>query len=80
MKMILRRYLRDAASNIMEGDLVTQGKALVAAFFCGCAVVQTVMGPNFNPFSLVHNAAYTVSGVPNPAATAVVTADKPKED
>lgn len=76
-----KRYLRDAASHFLEGDLVVQGKALVAAFFCACAIAQTFIGPSFNPFTPVHTAVYTVTGVSNPDAVAVEpAADKPKED
>ncbi|CAM9281717.1 unnamed protein product [Pylaiella littoralis] len=73
-------YLRDAAGNFMEGDLVTQGKAIVAGFLCACAIGQTVMGPAFNPFTPMHNVAYTVTGVPSSEAVAVATAEKPKAD
>lgn len=75
-----KRYLRDAAGYILEGDdLVVKGKALVAGFLCACAIAQTVMGETFNPFTPVHNVVYTVTGVPNPQAIAVA-AEKPKED
>lgn len=60
---------------------MVQGKALVAGFLCACAIAQTVMGEAFNPFTPVHNAVYTVTGVPNPQASAVAAApEKPKED
>lgn len=68
---------------MVEGDTVVQGKALVAGFFCVCAVLQTVLGPEFNPFNPVHNMAYTVTGVTNPRAVAAAAAaaeEKPKED
>ncbi|CAN0485647.1 unnamed protein product, partial [Hapterophycus canaliculatus] len=55
-------------------------KAIVAGFFCACAIAQTILGPAFNPFTPVHTAVYTITGVPNPRAAADPAADKPKED
>lgn len=80
-KLNYNSYLRDAAGLFLDGDLVVQGKALVAGFFCVCAIAQTVIGPSFNPFTPVHTAVYTMTGVPNPDAVAAdPAADKPKED
>lgn len=75
-----RRYLRDAAALFLDGDLVVQGKAIVAGFLCAVALAQTVISEAFNPFTPVHNVVYTVTGVPNPEAVAVATGEKPKAD
>lgn len=59
-------------------------KAIVAAFFCVCALAQGYWGPGFNPFTPAHNVLYRVTGVPTPAAVArsaaAPAADKPKDD
>ncbi|CAM9795470.1 unnamed protein product [Ectocarpus sp. 4 AP-2014] len=73
-------YLRDAAALFLDGDLVVQGRAIVAGFLCVVALAQTLISPAFNPFTPVHNVVYTVTGVPNPEAVAVATAEKPKAD
>lgn len=64
---------------MLDGDTATQAKAIVAGFFCVCAVAQTIMGPAFNPFTPLHKIAYTVTGVPDSLAVAS-TGAKPKED
>ena len=77
------RYLRDAAAKVLgEGDLETQGKAIVAAFLCSCAILKTFLGPDFNPFTPIHNAMYTITGIPKPEAggSPPTAAEKPKED
>lgn len=76
------RYLREAANNFLPGTTAVQAKALVAFFFCFCAVAQTIFGPAFNPLTPAHNVVYRVTGVPNPRAVAIAAAavEKPKED
>lgn len=71
-------YLRDAANLVLEGEPAAQATAIVAGFFCVCAIAQTIMGPAFNPFTPIHKIAYTVTGVPDSVAAA--TDAKPKKD
>lgn len=56
-------------------------RVIVVAFFCICALAQTVWGPMFNPFTPAHNVLYRVTGMPTPRALeAVSVAEKPKDD
>lgn len=75
------RYLRDAASYFIEGEAAVVARVIVVAFFCICALAQTVWGPMFNPFTPAHNVLYRVTGMPTPRALeAVSVAEKPKDD
>lgn len=67
----------------MEGDPVAVARGLVTAFFCISAVIQSFIGPHFNPFSPVHSALYTVTGMGKAEGDPAVrsnTEEKPKED